>query len=126
MTKTLELAKQLAKSLTESPEYQDYEKAKHNLEAHEAARVMLEDFRKKQWELERKKAGGEKLIEPYETELRKLAEIIGLNPFIREYLMAEFQFTQIVIEIQRILNEAMGIHPLEENPVKGGPLIEKS
>jgi cell fate (sporulation/competence/biofilm development) regulator YlbF (YheA/YmcA/DUF963 family) len=123
---TLDLAKQLAKSLTESPEYQEYKKAKQNLEAHEAARVMLEDFRKKQWEFERKKVGGEKLLAPYEDELRKLAEVIGLNPFIREYLMAEFHFTQIIMEIQRILNEAMGIHPLEENLANGGPIIGKS
>lgn len=117
--KTIELAKQLAKSLTESQEYRDYAKAKDNLEAHEAARVMLDDFRKKQWELERKKANGDKLLEPYEKELQKLVEIIGLNPFIREYLMAEFQFTQIIMEIQCILGEAVGIQSLEENQANG-------
>ena len=123
--KTIELAKQLAKSLTESSEYQEYAKAKTNLEVHEAARIMLEDFRKKQWELERKKANGDKLLEPYEEELRKLAEIIGLNPFIREYLMAEFQFTQIIMEIQRILGEAVGIQPIAENQANGGLEIAK-
>jgi cell fate (sporulation/competence/biofilm development) regulator YlbF (YheA/YmcA/DUF963 family) len=123
--KTMELAKELAKSLTESHEYQEYQKAKHSLDEHETARVMLEDFRKKQWELERKKINGDKLLETYEVELKKLAEIIGLNPFIREYLMAEFQFTQIIMEVQQILNEAMGIYPLAENLVEGGKISEK-
>jgi cell fate (sporulation/competence/biofilm development) regulator YlbF (YheA/YmcA/DUF963 family) len=123
--KTIELAKQLAKSLTESSEYQAYAKAKSNLEVHEAARIMLEDFRKKQWELERKKANGDKILDSSEEELRKLAEIIGLNPFIREYLMAEFQFSQTIMEIQQIIGEAIGIQPLSENQVNGGLQIEK-
>ncbi|MGE5581144.1 MAG: YlbF family regulator [Bacillota bacterium] len=118
--KTLELARQLANSLAESREYQDYSKAKVLLEEHEAAKVMLDDFRKKQWELERKKLNGDKLLEPYEEELRKLAEIIGLNPYIREYLMAEFQFMQLMMEIQKIIGEAVGIEAPEELNKDGG------
>ncbi len=112
--KTIELAKQLVKSLTESQEYQNYKKAKSILEEHEAAKTMLEDFRKKQWELERKRVAGDKLLEPLEKELEKLAEIIGVNPYVRDYLMAEFQFTQVMMEIQRIINEGIGLQNPEE------------
>lgn len=112
--KTIELAKQLAKSLAESQEYQNYLQAKQILEGHEAAKTMLEDFRKKQWELERKKISGDKLLEPHEQELQKLAEIIGVNPYVRDYLMAEFQFTQVMMEIQRIISEAVGLQTPEE------------
>jgi Protein of unknown function (DUF964). len=62
-----------------------------------------------------------KITRSLRKRLRKLAEIIGLNPYVREYLMAEFQFTQIMMEIQHILNEAMGIHPLEDRLSNGGP-----
>lgn len=112
--KAVELAKQLAKSLAESEEYQNYKKFKEILDGHEAAKTMLEDFRKKQWELERKKLNGDKLLGPYEDELRKLSEIIGLNPYIRDYLMAEYHFAQVFSEVQQIIGEAVNLQPLDE------------
>lgn len=81
---------------------------------HEAAKTMLDDFRKKQWELERKKLNGDKLLGPYEDELRKLSEIIGLNPYIRDFLMAEYHFSKLFGEVQQIIGEAIGLEPLDE------------
>lgn len=107
--KPIELAKQLAKSLAEGEEYHNYQKATNKLAEHEAARIMLEDFRKKQWELERKKANGDQLLGPLEEELKKLMAIIGLNPHIRDYLMAEYQFSQLLMEVQRIIGEGVGL-----------------
>lgn len=52
--KPVELAKELAKSLTNSSEYVSYKAAKEKLENHEAAKLMFDDFRKKQMELEHK------------------------------------------------------------------------
>ena len=112
--KPVELARQLAKALTDSTEYQDYKKFKGILEEHQAAKVMLDDFRKKQFEYERKKLNGDKLLGPFEDDLRKLSEIISLNPYIRDYLMAEYRFTQIFSEVQRIIAEAIGLEPLDE------------
>jgi len=114
MMKPVELAKQLAKSLAESEEYQNYKKFKGILDGHEAAKTMLEDFRKKQWELERKKLNGDKLVGLYEEELRKLSEVIGLSPYIRDYLMAEYHFAQIFSEVQRIIGEAVNLPSPDE------------
>ena len=114
MMKPVELAKQLAYSLADSEEYQNYKKFQNILEEHESARVMLEDFRKKQWELERKRLSGEKILTPYEDELRKLSEVIGLNPYIRDYIMAEYKFSQLFAEVQRIIGDAVGLKPPEE------------
>lgn len=118
--KPQELAKQLAASLAESEEYRKYRAAKKVLDEHEAAKAMFEDFRKKQLELERKRLSGEKLLEPYETELKKLTEIIGLNPYVREYLMAEYQFGQLMMEIQRTIADAVGIELPQDIGSKGG------
>lgn len=107
--KPIELAKQLAKSLAESEEYRNYQKAQEKMAEHEAAKVMLEDFRKKQWDYERKKANGEKNLGPLEDELKKLSGVIGLNPFVRDYLMTEYQFSQILMEVQRIIGEGVGL-----------------
>lgn len=118
--KAVEMARQLAKSLAESDEYRNYKKAKEKLEEHEAAKTMLEDFRKKEWELERKKLSGEKILGPLEDELKKLAGIIGLNPYVRDFLMAEYQFSQIYMEVQQIIGEAVGLKmPENEAPRPG-------
>lgn len=110
----VELAKQLGKALADSSEYQNYKKTKQILDQHESARVMMEDFRKKQWELERKKLNGEKPTPANEEELRKLSEVIALNPYIRDYLMAEYQFSQIMMEVQKIIGQAVGLEMPEE------------
>lgn len=117
--KHIELAKQLARALAESEEFRNYQSAKKNLEEHEAAKVMFEDFRKKQWELEKKRINGDKLLEPYENEIKKLSEIIGLNPYVREYLMAEYKFSQMMLEIDKIIGEAVGIKVPELDAASG-------
>jgi cell fate (sporulation/competence/biofilm development) regulator YlbF (YheA/YmcA/DUF963 family) len=117
--KHIELAKQLARALAESGEFRSYESARKNLDEHEAAKAMMEDFRKKQWEYEKKRMNGDKLLEPFEDELRKLSEIIGLNPYVREYLIAEYQFSQMMLEIDKIIGEAVGLKAPEMDAAIG-------
>jgi cell fate (sporulation/competence/biofilm development) regulator YlbF (YheA/YmcA/DUF963 family) len=114
--KAIELAKQLGKALAESEEYQSYHKAKETLDSHEAAKLMLADFRKKQWDLEKRRVTGELNAEAATTELQKLAEVIQINPYIREYLFAEFRFSQTMLEVQRIIGAAVGIDDYPEAP----------
>jgi cell fate (sporulation/competence/biofilm development) regulator YlbF (YheA/YmcA/DUF963 family) len=109
MQQPLDLARDLAKSLADSSEYRNYKAAKTKLEGEEAARLMFEDFRKKQIELERKKLSGQNALEPLETEIRKLSEIVGLNPYVREYLIAEYLFTKLVMDVQKIIGEAVDL-----------------
>jgi cell fate (sporulation/competence/biofilm development) regulator YlbF (YheA/YmcA/DUF963 family) len=114
--KTLEIARQLAKSLAESSEYQKYKSVREKLDTHEAAKVMVEDFHKKQWEYEQKRMNGDKLLEPLTEELRKLSEIITINPYAREYLMAEYEFSKMMMDVQNIIGEAVGIQMPSGNP----------
>ena len=111
------LAKELANSIRESPEYQAWEKAKTEVDKHEAAKIMLEDFRKKQWELEKARLSGEEIKPEQEEQIKKLAEIIQYNPYVREFLVAEYNLNQMIMEIQRIIASAVGVQlPEEETP----------
>jgi cell fate (sporulation/competence/biofilm development) regulator YlbF (YheA/YmcA/DUF963 family) len=113
---TLELAREFAKSLANCPEYLNYKAAKEKLGRHEAAKMMFDNFRKKQFELERRKQNGEKGLETAENELRKLAEVVNLNLLVRDYLMAEYQFSKLMMEIQQLLAEAVEVKlPQTEN-----------
>ena len=108
--------KELANSIRESPEYQAWEKAKAEVDKHEAAKIMLEDFRKKQWELEKARLSGEEIKAEQEEQFKKLAEIIQYNPYVRDFLVAEFNLNKMIMEIQRIIASAVGVQlPEEEN-----------
>jgi cell fate (sporulation/competence/biofilm development) regulator YlbF (YheA/YmcA/DUF963 family) len=106
---TIDMAREFAKSLANCPEYLNYKNAKENLERHEAAQMMFNDFRRKQMELERRKMNGEQYLEMAEGELRKLSEVVNLNLFVRDYLMAEYQFTKLMMEIQQLLANAVEV-----------------
>ncbi|NLW56185.1 MAG: YlbF family regulator [Firmicutes bacterium] len=101
------LAKELANSIRESQEYKAWEAAKKKVDEHEAAKIMLEDFRKRQWELESARISGEN-VEEKEEEFKKLAEIINYNPYVREFLMAELNLNKMFMEIQKIIASAIG------------------
>ncbi|HHW12087.1 MAG TPA: YlbF family regulator [Firmicutes bacterium] len=117
--KPQDLAKELADSIRESPEYQAWEKAKAEVDKHEAAKIMLEDFRKKQWALEKARLSGEEIKPEQEEQFKKLAEIIQYNPYVRDYLVAEYNLNRMIMEIQRIIASAVSVKlPEEEDPGK--------
>ena len=51
----------------------------------------------------------------------KLSEIIGYNPYIRDYLLAEMQLQQLMMEVQKIIASGVGlkIPDLEEDADQG-------
>lgn len=113
------LAKELANSIRESQEYLTWQKAKEELDKHEAAKIMLEDFRKKQWELEQTRISGETVPADQEEQFKKLAEIIQYNPYVRDFLIAEMNLNQMIMEIQRIIASALGVEIPEEDESGG-------
>jgi cell fate (sporulation/competence/biofilm development) regulator YlbF (YheA/YmcA/DUF963 family) len=106
--KPIELAKSLADALKDSNEYRAYQEAKVKVDQHEAARNMLADFRKKQLEIYQKRARGEDIANEAE-QIRKLSEIVSLNPYVREFLMAEYQWGQLMESVQKTIAEGLGI-----------------
>ncbi|HBL35234.1 MAG TPA: hypothetical protein DDZ55_00335 [Firmicutes bacterium] len=119
------LAKELANSIRESQEYLTWQKAKEELDKHEAAKIMLEDFRKKQWELEQTRISGEAVPADQEEQFKKLAEIIQYNPYVRDFLIAEMNLNQMIMEIQRIIASALGVEIPEEDESGGEDVGEE-
>ncbi len=116
------LAKELANSIRESPEFLAWETAKKKIDEHEAAKVMLDDFRKKQWELEGARMSGQEVPPEKEEALKKLVEIINYNPYVREFLVAEMNLNNMIVEIQKIIASAIGV----EIPEPEGPEAQDS
>lgn len=98
----------LAKALRESPEFKGYGDAQELLAKDSAAREMLLDFRKEQFRLQRQKLAGLEVAPEQLEKLDKLFEVLNLNLTVKRFMDAEFRFSRLIGDIQKIINEAAG------------------
>lgn len=113
------LARQLGAALKETPEYNAVQTARAKVEQHEAARIMLRDFRRRETEYRQAVLEG-KATDEQAKELRNLAEIIGCNPYLRELIAAESALAGLVMELQGEITAAAGL----TEPAAGGGRAE--
>lgn len=106
-------AQLLADALVESSEYKRLKKAREGIEQHEAAKIMLRDFQKKQLSLQKQQFEGKSVTESQVEELTKLYEVLNINPYIRELFESEMNFHGIMLEIQEILSSAIDLEPID-------------
>lgn len=111
------LAEQIGRAIKETPEYQAVQSARAKVDGHEAARIMLADFRRREAEYRKAFIEG-KASEEQAKELRHLAEILGCNPYISELLAAEARLAQLVAGLQNQMMTAAG---LVETAAEEGP-----
>ncbi len=97
----------LAQAIKESPEFKAFLEVKDKVDQDNRAKEMLSDFRKAQWELQKQKMAGLDISAEQEKHISQLLEIIGLNLLIKEFLEAEYRFSIMVADIQKIIGEAM-------------------
>jgi len=99
----------LARAIKASSEYRAFKKALESLEKDAAAKEMLSDFRKSQWELQQQKLSGLEISPEQEQRLSRVWEVIRLNMVVKDYLEAEYKFSVMLSDIQKIIGE-----PLED------------
>lgn len=102
----------LAKALKVTPEVVDYKKARDKMEVKPENKKMVEDFRKKQFELYSMQLQGQELPKEKVEQMNSLFSIISTNPEIRDYLDAEMKFSRLWEDIMKALGEAAGIDDL--------------
>ncbi len=67
---------------------------------------MLLDFRKEQFRLEKQKLSGLEVAPEQIEKLEKLFEVLNLNLTVKRFLDAEFRFSRLIEDIQKIIGEA--------------------
>lgn len=102
-------AQELADALALSSEFQRLKEARESVEEHEAAKIMLRDFQEKQAELQKQQMEGKAVSEKQTEELRKLYEILSINPYIRELFEAEFAFGALMMDVQKTITQGLGL-----------------
>ena len=113
-------AESLAEALAQSEEYEAVKAAREELDRHEAAKIMLRDFRQKQMALENKVLSGQAPSEQEIEALQQAYQIVALNPYVRRLIEAEVALSAMMAEVQRILAAAVGVELPEEAPGAGG------
>ena len=103
-----DLAHQLARALSCSPEYSEYKKARELLEEDPQAKEMLSDLRAKQLEVEALKISGKPVEEATKT-LENLYNIVSYNSLLSKYLEAEQRFAVLMVDVQSILAKAVDL-----------------
>lgn len=102
-------ANELAKALSESEEYKSYRAAKEKVDKSSSAKDILNDFKKRQFELQAMQLSGQKPDESKLSQIQSLYQVIILNPDIAEYLKAEFTFNQMFSDIYNIIGKAVDL-----------------
>ena len=110
-------AEALAEALAQSDEYKALQAAREEVDRHEAAKIMLRDFRRKQAALEAKMLSGESPSEEEIAAIQQAYQIVALNPYVRRLLEAEIVFAGMMAEVQRILAAAVGVE-LPDDPAQ--------
>ncbi len=102
-------AHELAKALAESPEFKALKAAKGKIDSDLKAKEMLNDFKRKQFELHNLQLMGQKIDDQKVSQMQGLYQVLMMNPDIAEYLGAEIKFSQIFSDIYKIIGEAVEI-----------------
>lgn len=111
-------AYELAKALASSPEYLQYLASREKLEQDETNYLMLQHYRRQQWEVQMVQMLGQEVAEEVAQELEQLYAFLSANPTVNEFLTAEYRFSRMMSDIQKIVGEAIGGWLIEDKSDK--------
>lgn len=100
-------AHELARAFKNSEEYLNLLAAQGKLTADPAAYKMFLDYRRKEIAYQTAMMSGQTLDDSEMKNLERLAQIIGLNSAVRDYIQAEARFGVIFGDIQRIIGDSV-------------------
>ncbi len=102
-------AHNLARALKDSQEFQRFHQLRGSVEKDPKVKDMLDDFRRRQFELQAAQVMGK---EPDPTTMEaaeRLGEILSQHPGVGDYFQAELRLAQLLADIQKIIAEAVEI-----------------
>lgn len=99
----------LAKALKNSQEYTSYCQVRDKLKGNEQALKMFKDMRQKEMELGRKQMIGQELTEKEREQFQSLRDLAMIHSVIKEYLQQEERLHVLMMDIQRIIGDALDI-----------------
>ncbi|MCR2042830.1 YlbF family regulator [Anaerosalibacter massiliensis] len=100
-------AHKLSGAIRESDEYKKYVEKQKKVFSDDKNKEMIEDFRKKALEIQMEQLSGKEIDKEKIERLQKLEDILMLNPNIKDFFIAEMNFSQLISDIYKILDDVM-------------------
>lgn len=100
-------AHELARSIRAADVFERAARSKKAIEADPSAQRMVQDFKRRQLQMQAKQMTGQNPTEDELTQLQKLSEVVQLNSDVRNYLQADMELQVLLMDVQRILGEVM-------------------
>lgn len=102
-------AHNLARALRDSQEFQRFRQLRVGVEKDPKVKDMLDDFRRRQFELQAAQAMGKEPDSQTLEAAERLGEILSQHPGVSEYFQAELRLAQLLSDIQKIIAEAVEV-----------------
>lgn len=106
---------ELARELARTPVVGALRAAREDAGRREATRIMWRDLRQRERKLAEKEAAGQSPTPEELEEFRRVAQVVGLNPYIRALMDAEMGFAMLMAAIQRVLVERLELPAMPED-----------
>ncbi len=100
-------ASELSKAIRNSSEYKTFKKLDGEISSNPKLKSKIEDFRKKQYEIQSLQMMGKEIDGEMAKEIQELFNVIGKDPKAMEYFDAEMRLGQMMTEVSRIIGDAM-------------------
>lgn len=102
-------AHELARALKDSPEFKKYKTLRLEVNKDEKNKAMLEDYQTKMMDLQLSQIKTGEMDQAKLGELKALEQILVMNSILKDYLMAEMEFSRIYADINKIITEAIEV-----------------
>lgn len=99
----------LIAAIKESEEYKRYKEVEAKINANDALKAMVEDYRQKQVELQRKQLTGEANQQDLMSGAQELYAIMSADPTGAEFLQCEMRFAMMMQDVYKMIGEVMDI-----------------
>jgi cell fate (sporulation/competence/biofilm development) regulator YlbF (YheA/YmcA/DUF963 family) len=108
-------ARRLERKLKDSDQYQKYQELRKKIEDNSGSKKMLIDYQNLMMEMQTKRMSGEELNEEDKEKLQNLQNLIEINNNVKKYLEAEYQLSQMINDLQKIIFSDLEIGIIEDN-----------
>ncbi|MBP2016835.1 cell fate (sporulation/competence/biofilm development) regulator YlbF (YheA/YmcA/DUF963 family) [Symbiobacterium terraclitae] len=109
MVNVYDHAHSLARALKESHEYRSFVAAREKIKGKASAEKMIEDFHKRQLELQAQVLQGKELTQEQKEGLERLYSVLSQDVDIRDYLMAEQRLGTLLNDVYKIISDAVDV-----------------
>lgn len=100
-------ANNLAKAIRESKEYEEYKKAKEDLNNNPDMKQKVEEFEKIRYDVQVMAFQGEKQDEEKQKKLQEMYEILMKEPKIKDFFDIEVRFNIMLADVNKIISESV-------------------